>query len=198
VTVEGSMDRTCTLADPGKPAFNLAGFASALAGTAASLPRLLASFVGPDRLDPALREGVIVAVSRMNRCRHCTAIHSAWGESVGLAEGEPAEPLASAARYARCLLAGDDPSEAERELARQLPPEAVRQVEVVARLADFTNRCGNTWDALASRLGGEAPAASTLLGELGVLLAIAPFGAPFLLLSRFVRARRGEPVFADR
>lgn len=187
---------SCSLRDPGKPTFTLARFAAALAGNAASLRDLAAAFVGPGRIDPALREGVMVAVSRMNRCRHCTAIHSAWGESVGLSlEGEPDEPLASAARYARCLLAGSDPAEARSELARLLPEQAIRQVEAVTRLIDLANRCGNTWDAFLARLEGRAAAGASLADELGVLCALAPVGLPFLVVSSAVRLRGGEPSF---
>jgi AhpD family alkylhydroperoxidase len=187
---------TCTLRDPGKPTFTLAALVSALASNAAGLRDLLAAFAGPGRIDPALREGVMVSVSRMNRCRHCTAIHSAWGESVGLAlEGEPGEPLASAARYARCLLAGADPAPSRSELARLLPEQAIRQVEAVTRLIDLANRCGNTWDAFLARLDGRAAAGASLADELGVLLALAPFGLPFLIVSSAVRLRGGEPHF---
>ncbi len=187
---------SCSFVDRGKPTFTLAALLSAIAGNAATLRDLAAAFVGPRRIDPALREGVMVAVSRMNRCRHCTAIHSAWGESVGLAlEGEPGEPLASAARYARCLLASSDPAEARRALALHLDEEAIRQVEAVTRLIELANRCGNTWDAFLARLEGRAVAGSSLADELAVLLALAPVGLPFLFLSSAVRLRSGEPSF---
>jgi len=185
----------CELADRGKPTFTLSEFVAALADNATGLPSLRAAFLGPARIDPALREGVLVSVSRMNRCRHCTAIHSAWSEAIGAPAAE--EPLASAARYARCLLAGTDPGEARRTLARQLPEEAIAQVEALARLIDFTNRCGNTWDAFEARFTGTPRPRSRLLDELAVLLALAPFGAPFLLLSKRLRLRRGEPDLAS-
>jgi len=193
-------EEACQIVDPGKPTFTFTGFVAALAQNAAGLPALLAAYVAPGRLDPALREAAMVAVSRMNRCRHCTAIHSAWGAAVGMPEA-PADGAGDdvgtlAGRFARCAVAGTDLATAEREIAQRLSPSEVRQLAAVARAIDFANRCGNTWDAFEGRLAGRPAEGSSLVDELAVLGGLAPAGVPFLALSRLVRALRGEPRFS--
>jgi AhpD family alkylhydroperoxidase len=190
----------CQIVDPGKPAFTFAGFVAALARNAAGLPTLLAAYLAPGRIEPAVREAAMVAVSRMNRCRHCTAIHSAWGAAVGMGDGavddRDSDPSTLAGRFARCVVAGTDLAAAERELAQRFSPSEVRQLAAVARAIDFANRCGNTWDAFEGRLSSRPNEGSSLVDELAVLGVLAPAGVPFLALSRLVRALRGEPRFS--
>lgn len=198
---------SCSIDDPGKPTFTLAAFIAALLENVREFPQLAAAYVAPYRIDAALREEAMVAVSTMNRCRHCTAIHGAWAAAVGgdaqvaaLAEsatqqkGEP-DPRQLAARYARCVVAGTAPEEAAALLAPYFSWTEQRQIAAVARGIDFANRCGNTWDALVARLSGQAQPGSSLLDELAVLALLSPVGVPFLAISQLLRTLRGEPVF---
>jgi AhpD family alkylhydroperoxidase len=195
----GASEGACQIVDPGKPTFTFAGFVTALARNAAELPTLLAAYLGPGRIEPALRETAMVAVSQMNRCRHCTAIHSAWGAAVGMDESaahdRDGDLSTLAGRFARCVVAGTDLASVERELAPRFSPFAVRQLAAVARAIDFANRCGNTWDAFADRLAGNASGGPARWSELAVLAALAPPGVPFLAVSRLLRTLRGEPRF---
>ncbi len=201
----------CTLDDPGgKPGFTATGLLASLGRTAARLPALLGAYLGPGRLEAALREEVMVAVSRMNRCRHCTAIHSAWGSLVGLSDEDLArlESMAPedfdrrrwlAIQYGRCVVAGGETSALEAELRAHFGPDEIERIAAVARAIDVANRLGNTWDSFEGRLRGgpRAGSDSTLLDELLVLGLVAPAGAPFLALSKAVRLLRSEPSFPD-
>ena len=196
----------CSLEDRGKPTFTFGGFVAALAGNAKRLPALLGAFAPPGRLDPAFREKIMVAISRMNRCRHCTAIHTAWAKLAGLSDLELAaidgldlEGLDRgewlALQYARCLVAGGEVAELEQELRLHFSVAELERVAAVARAIDFANLSGNTWDALAGRLEGHPAPGSSLVDELAVVAALAPLGGPFLALSTAVRALRGQPTF---
>jgi AhpD family alkylhydroperoxidase len=197
----------CSLVDRGKPTFTIAGFLVAVGASLRGLPVLLGSYLPPDRLDPQLREEVMVAVSRMNRCRHCTAIHSAWATLVGLSDEDLARLEAIdperfdrrewlAVQYGRCVVAGDDGRALEEELRRHYSDREIAQIAAVARAIDVANQLGNTWDAFEGRLLGlPAGPGSSLLDELVVLGLVAPAGGPFLLVSKAVRTLRGQPAF---
>jgi len=198
-------ETVCSLDEGVKPTFTIGGFFGSLGRSAQALPDLLGAYVPPSRLDPALREKVMVAVSRMNRCRHCTAIHTAWASLAGLSDDELArieemDPATFerrdwlAMKYARCLVAGADTREVEEELRQHYTDGEISRIAAVARGIDVANRSGNTWDSFESRLlgrGGET--GSTLGDELAVLALLAPAGGPFLLVSKAVRALKGQP-----
>lgn len=131
----------------------------------AASPRLLAIY-GGGRLDPALRERVMVAVSRANACDGCTHVHEAWALRAGVSAAEldqigageltqlPAEQRAAVV-YASALaearfrrLAPDAQAVADE----QLEPGRQQDVEAVARLMTFANLSLNTANALADRL----------------------------------------------
>lgn len=202
---------TCQLEVPGgKPAFTAGAFLSTLRRTAASLPTLLGAYLAPARLDATLREEVMVAVSRMNRCRHCTAIHSAWASLVGLTDEELARLEAMdpaefdrrrwlAVQYGRCVAAGGALAAIEGELRALYTEAEIAQIAAVARAIDVANRLGNTWDSFEGRLLGKRDGSSdsTVLDELFVLGLVAPAGAPFLAVSKAIRLLRSEPTFPE-
>lgn len=195
----------CEIEDRGKPTFTFGGFVGSVAGSVGSLPALVGAYLPPRRLDPRLREKVMVAVSRMNRCRHCTAIHTAWAALAGLSDLELAalEEIDPdrfdrrewlAVQYARCHVAGGETAELEIALREHFSDAEVGQIAAVARGIDLANRTGNTWDSLEGRLLGRGPEpGSSLRDELLVLGLLAPAGGPFLLVSKALRALRGEP-----
>ncbi len=199
---------TAPSCQPRKRGYTPSGFLRDLGSCAASTPGLVGAYVAPGRIEPALREKVMLGITRVNRCRHCAAVHGLWGEHAGVAPPEvqallsgDAAPLADGEREVielACAVAtgkGELPPDvAERALRERLGPRAAREVAAVARGINLANRLGNTWDAFRDRLRGDADGAeSTLLDEVVVLGAIAPFGAPALVISKAVRLLRGEP-----
>ena len=193
--------------EPRKRTYSPSGFARDLLSNAATLPGLASAYVVPGRIDPALREKVMLGITRVNRCRHCAAIHGLWGERAGVSPpelegllgGEPAAleggereivELACAAATGQGAVAPDEAADALRS---RLGARRAREVVAVARGINLANRLGNTWDAFSDRLRGRDAGDSSLVGELMVLGAVAPVGAPFLAVSKTIRLLRGEP-----
>ena len=125
-------------------------------------PRLL-SVYGQSRMDPALRERVMVAVSCTNACRQCTRVHETWALRSGVSADElqrlgagelaamPAEHR-PAVTYATALAEGrftslspDAQAIADAHLDRKLQ----RNIEAITRLITFANLSVNTAHAVA-------------------------------------------------
>ena len=188
-------------------AYSFRGFVRDVVRSAARLPDLAGAYLPPGRLDPAFREQIMLAVSRMNRCRHCTALHGLWAERAGVDDARRAAigRLDAAAftedewetfRAAWCLV-GDDADRraaAMDALRRRHGAGQARRIAAVAQMIDLTNGVGNTWDALSDRLHGHAAEGSALADELLVVASVATVGAPALVASMVVRALRGEPA----
>ena len=191
-----------------KPTLTYFDFVRRVASNGVGLPAIAAAFKPGTGLDPAFREKLMVAVSLLNRCRHCTAIHTAWGELAGLTDEELArlgdlEPDEFdrgewvAVEYARCIArGGTGAGPLETELRRLYSPSEVAGIQAVVKMIDLANRCGNTFDAFEERLkgnGGGGGGKSSLVDELLVLGTLAPVGPPFLLISKALRVLRPRP-----
>jgi AhpD family alkylhydroperoxidase len=81
---------------------------------------------GSSRVDPTLRERVIVAVSRANACRQCTRVHEAWALRVGVPTDEleqigagdlARDPRGATSRDRLCPRVG-------RGATKSIPPDA--------------------------------------------------------------------------
>jgi AhpD family alkylhydroperoxidase len=128
-------------------------------------PRLLAIY-RRGRVDGALRERVMVAVSRANACGACTRVHEAWAlragasveelEQIGAGELVLLPPESRAAvLYATALAEShfDTVPQDVRVLAdAHLVSERQRDIEAIARLMTFANLSVNTVQTLASGL----------------------------------------------
>jgi len=202
------MDLDCQQpSDSSSPSFTFPGFVAHLARTGLTLPTLLTATVSRKRLDPRLRERIMVSVSSMNHCRHCTAIHSVWGELAGLTP-EEVEGAKKASpdglephhwlvlEYARLVSLGgscsDEARALEPDLAEYFSKKEIEHIRAVTLGIDLANKCGNTWDAFLHRISGTPEADSSLLDELLVLASIAPVGLPFLAVSKTARTITGE------
>ncbi|HET8977782.1 MAG TPA: carboxymuconolactone decarboxylase family protein [Solirubrobacteraceae bacterium] len=156
---------------------------------------------GRRRVDPRLREEVMLAVAQANACRWCTLAHRQWALAEGVTDAQLAalenqDPgqfdrrtwaaVAWADARARADL-GPVPAEFEEELARHYSPAERDDLDLVAAMMTIANRSANTFDALLARLRGRPVPGSRLLDELligsGVALSIPPVAA-YLALTR--------------
>jgi AhpD family alkylhydroperoxidase len=161
----------------------------------------VAAIWGTRRLDPRLREEVMLAVAQANACRLCTLAHRRWALAEGVTDAELAalenqDPdrfdrrtwaaIAWADARARASL-GPVPEEFEDELARHYSAAERDDLDLVTTLMTVANRSANTFDALLARLRGRPVPGSRLLDELliatGVAVSIPPV-AGYLVLKR--------------
>jgi AhpD family alkylhydroperoxidase len=129
-------------------------------------------------LDPMLREQIMVAVSRVNACAGCTAVHQRWAlragvpaaelEAIGLGDLARLDDRSRAAIvYATALAEDRFRGTPDRELValarRHLTAGELRAVEAVARMMALANLSANTLSrrpASAGQDAGPRPAAS--------------------------------------
>lgn len=167
----------------------------------------LAAVWGARRLDPKLREEVMLAVAQANACRWCSLAHRQWALAEGVTDAELAAledldaeqfdrrtwaAITWADARARADL-GPVPVEFEDELARYYSSAERDDLELVTSVMTIANRSANTFDALLARVRGRPVPGSRLLDELlvgwGVALSIPPV-AGYLALARRRRPRR--------
>jgi AhpD family alkylhydroperoxidase len=154
---------------------------------------------GKQELDPGFREELMLAVAKLNDCRYCTWGHHEWAYISGVPEDELAhienmDPEGFdrgkwvAISYVRALVSanyGQVDSDLLRELKQHYSAHEIKEIELVARVMDISNRGANTWDAMLSRVKGNPANDSHLLDEIvmsGVFWSAAPI--VILLLAR--------------
>lgn len=163
-------------------------------------PELIAIW-GQRRLDPRLREEVMLAVAQANACDLCTLAHRRWA----LAEGVTDEELAAiegrdpeqfdrrswaAIAWAQARSRADlspVPGELEAELARHYDERERADLELVTQAMGLASRSANTFDALLERLRGRRVEGSRIGDELalgGVVALSIPPVATYLALRR--------------
>jgi AhpD family alkylhydroperoxidase len=177
------------------------------AAALASRAQDLIAVWGRQRLDPRLREEVMLAVAEANACHWCTMAHRRWALAEGVSdaelaaiEGQEADrfdrrswaAIAWAQARTRTDL-GPVPVELETELARHYDEGERADLELVTQAMGIANRSANTFDALLGRLRGRPVVGSHVGDELAigsvVALAIPPV-ATYLALRRVLgRAR---------
>ena len=129
--------------------------------------RPLAAVYAGGRLDEALRERVMVAVSRVNACRGCTFVHTRWALRTGVTDDEldaiGLNDLSSldqrsraAVVYATALaesrFRSSPPPDVVAAAAAELTPAEIEAVEAVARMMALANLTASTAEALLGRL----------------------------------------------
>jgi len=166
-----------------KPTFTIFEMLAALSELVPHLPRLVMAALGPKRIDPRLREVVLLAVSEANQCRYCRTAHGELARGAGVSEEEidilrhrqwrdlPArERSAVISALRRAGFGLPDASPEDIALEEHFLPQ---EVAALAALVDFirlANLSGNTVDMLLARLrGSHRPRRdSTILSELAV------------------------------
>ena len=127
----------------------------------------LASVYLRSRLEPELRERVMVAVSRANSCRGCTLVHERWAIRAGVTSDELAviglgdlaaldDRTRAAVVYATALaearFRGPIPADVAANAGDQLTPPELAAVDAVARAISLANLSVSTTRALIDRL----------------------------------------------
>ncbi len=118
-------------------------------------------------LDPALRESVMVAVSRVNACRGCTFVHERWARRAGVTaddlqalglgdlgalDDRDRAAVAYAAARAEGRFRGQVTTELAASVSSQLTPDELSAIDAVARMMSLANLSANTVERL---LGGQ-------------------------------------------
>jgi len=166
-----------------KPTFTVLEMLAALFELAPRVPRLVLAAAGPHRVDPRLREVVLLAVSEANRCRYCRAAHVELSQGAGVTDQErgalhdrrwqelpPRERAAVVSALRRAGFGIPDAAPEDIALEEHFLPG---EVAALAALVDFiriANLSGNTVDMLIARLvGSHRPRRdSNVLSELAV------------------------------
>lgn len=166
-----------------KPTFTAAELASAVSDLLPRLPRLLLAAAGPHRIDPRLREIVLLAVSEANRCRYCQAAHGELARGAGVAEDElaalrrqrwqelpPRERAAVVSALRRAGFGVPDATPEDAALEQHFLPEEVAALAALVDAIRIANLTGNTVDMLLDRLRGthRPRRDSTVASELAV------------------------------
>jgi AhpD family alkylhydroperoxidase len=182
--------------------------AQALRDTAAltrRTPELIAIW-GRGRVDPALREEVMLAVAEANACNLCSLAHRRWAAAEGVSDEELAaiedrdpeqfdRATWAAIAWAQARTRADlspVPEELEAELARHYDEGGRADLELITQAMGMANRTANTFDALLERLRGRPVAESRVGDELAlgtvVALTIPPVTA-YLTVRSLVKRR---------
>lgn len=183
--------------------YTLAKLFSDLGSVLGRAPALMSIWIG-DRLSPALREKIIVAVAQVNACRMCEHAHTRMAVEAGVTDAELAalENMDEAAFDRRTWLAvahardrvqsGFVPAtdaSSQRALLDELGSQTVRDVEDVARVMTVANRIANTLNALSDRRRGNPIPGSRLFDELVINVMFLP-GAWLGTLVAAIRQRK--------
>jgi AhpD family alkylhydroperoxidase len=127
----------------------------------------LAAVYARGRLDDALRERVMLAVSRVNACRGCTFVHTRWALRSGVTTDEldaiGLDDLARLDRRSRAAVVyaialaetrfrSSPPPDVAAAVAAELTSAEIEAVEAVARMMALANLTASTAEALLGRI----------------------------------------------
>ena len=183
-----------------KRTFSLPELGASFGAAALSLPTLVPALVRP-KLTPALREEIMLGVTRVTDCRYCSWVHT----GLALANGVDMDNLdmllgtsleKSEERDAVAILFGKHfadsrrrPSKAAREkLAQHFSAAERREVYAYIHAIYFANLTGNSVDAVLARLRGRQ-----VEGSAPVQVLAAVVGAPAMTLIWLNSRRRKRP-----
>lgn len=134
------------------------------------------------RMDPTLREEVMVAVATLNACKYCSYAHHDFALNAGVSNAELAqlegieeehfdERKFLAIAYARELVAKDFgrlSPRLEREAKAAYSMKERANIQTAARFMMLSSLLCNTADAFVERLGGDSNPESRLRDELPI------------------------------
>ena len=145
------------------------------------------------RVDKGFREQLMVAVAYQNQAPYCNWTHRSWASAHGVTDDElgnieelhfdELDPrVATAVAYVRALVSSnwqDAPRDLRQQMLEYFTWRELEDIELIARAMDISNRTGNTWDAMLSRLSSEPIEDSDLFSEIflsSVFLPMLPVG----------------------
>ena len=155
----------------------------AVATLARWTPPLIAAYMTGEP-HPAVRERMMIAVARMNRCRHCTFVHTAWADAVDSGDAPAAD---DAIAYATGRVASGYAD------GRQIRP----RLEAITRSIDFTNRINNRADAFLFRLAGTPIPSSHVVDEVVMFALFLAAMSPALMGVSLLRRAGPTAVVRD-
>lgn len=174
---------------PKKPTTNARQFSAEVARKFTEAATLKAIYKG--RVDAGFRETLMVSVAFQNNAPMCNWIHRIWATNEGvpadlldsiermqLDELEPR--LATAVIYVRALAASEwqeVPRAVRLAMHEHFSWREIEDIELIAKAMDLSNRGGNTWQALLSRVRGQPVEGSDLLSEI-ILSSLILLAAP--------------------
>ena len=184
-----------------KRTFSLSELGASLGAAALSLPVLVPALIRP-RLSPALREEIMLGVTRVNDCRYCSWVHTGLALETGV-DMDNLEMLLGKTldncdeREAVAVLFGKHfadsarrPSKAAQEkLAEHFCAAERREVYAYIHAIYFANLTGNSVDAVLARLRGR-----DVEGSAWVQLLAASLGAPIMTLIWLNSRRSNKPA----
>ena len=145
------------------------------------LPWILDAYVGPNSIDPALNEAVMVTVNSENSCPYCEGLH---GQLARMAGVEDPVALMSAGSVDECRRIVDDPAITYARTFAEANGRGLREEQAFAGLVEAAGSgrarsiralCwflawgslgGNTINAFLARLRGRPKSGSSFLFEL--------------------------------
>jgi AhpD family alkylhydroperoxidase len=158
-------------------------------------------------IDAGFREELMLAVSKLNDCKYCAWGHHEWAHAAGISEdeldhiehGDPEGINRAkwvAISYVVALVSSEYthvPRELKREMQANYSKHEIKEIELVAKIMDVSNRGANTWDAMLSRLNGKPAHDSHVLDEFvlsGVFWIVVP-------VSLLILSQQSERSFMD-
>jgi len=161
-----------------KRTISAVGFIGEVARKMWESPSIKAIYDG--RLDEGFREQLMVAVAFQNRAPYCNWGHRNWASLAGISDEELGKieklhldeidpEVATAVIYVRALVSSewqDAPRDLRQQMHEYFTWREIEDIELIARAMDVSNRAGNTWDAMLSRLQGRPIEDSDLLSEI--------------------------------
>jgi AhpD family alkylhydroperoxidase len=162
-----------------------------------------------ERLDPAFREQLMVAVAGANSCRQCSYAHREWALAEGLSEAELAalegldeesfDPRTWAAiAWAQATAHSDFeavPEIIDTNFREQFSTQEQSDIDMVVHVMYWCNEISNAVDAAWSRLKGQPVSGSGVLRELeAVVLYVLAVPGLFVVIGVKQRRRPMEVV----
>jgi AhpD family alkylhydroperoxidase len=162
-----------------------------------------------ERLDPAFRERLMVAVAEANSCRQCSYAHREWALAEGLSEAELAalegldeasfDPRTWAAiAWAQASARSDFeavPEVIDRNFTEHFSPQEQSEIDLVVSVMYWCNEISNGVDAAWSRFKREpVPGSSALREAEAVVLYVLGVPALFVIIGLKQHRRPMEVV----
>jgi AhpD family alkylhydroperoxidase len=147
-----------------------------------SIPAIFGAYAGPNRIDPATNEAIMLAVNSVNDCKYCSGIHGELARMAGTSdssapakksssknskEAMDAAMVAYAKDFGRCNGRGECLSKKYAELEGKVGKGPAASVQALCWFLHWGSISGNTLLSLyKGRLSGNPKPGSNILFEI--------------------------------